>query len=157
MGHIQFRGNSFSTNNEEEVLKFDDPATKIWQLAIFNKTDKYSFALTNSEKKEASRMTSGLTSVTTSLLSMKPQSNKCRDTMLLKTLTIPIVDYNQSRVFRSENGLLKDYSDKDTYTLMSEDAIISKKITLFKRNIQIIGRTCTVDNSVNSSSTYSGN
>ena len=68
---------------QEEILRFDDPATEIWQLAVFNKTDRYSFALTSSEKKEASRMTSGLTSVTTSLLSTTPGSNKCRDMLLL--------------------------------------------------------------------------
>ena len=102
-------------------------------------------------------MTSGLTSMTTSLLPLKPNSNKCRDTMLLKTLVIPIINFNQSKVFKIDQGLLKEYSDKNTYTLLSQDSVLSKETTLFKRKIQIIGCSCTVANSVNSSSTSSGN
>ena len=102
-------------------------------------------------------MTSGLTSMATSLLSLKHNSNKCRDTMLLKTLVIPIINFNQSKVFKMDQGLLKEYSDKDTYTLLSQDSVLSKEITLFKRKIQIIGRSCSVANSVNSSSTPSVN
>ena len=102
-------------------------------------------------------MTSGLPSMATSLLSLKPNSNKCRDTMLLKTLVVPIIDFNQSKVFKTDQGLLKEYSDKDTYTLLSQDSVLSKEITLFKRKIQIIGSSCSVANSVNSSSTPSGN
>ena len=93
----------------------------------------------------------------TSLLSLQPNYNKCKDSMLLKTLVIPIVDFNQSKVFQTDQGLLKEYSDKDTYTLLSQDSILSQNVTLFKRKIQIIGRSCTVANSVNSSSTSSGN
>jgi hypothetical protein len=66
------------------------------------------------------------------------------------------VDFSRSRTFKSENGLLKDSNTNNTYTLISEDAILSKEITLFKRNIQIVGRTCSVDNSINSSSAISG-
>ena len=49
------------------------------------------------------------------------------------------------------------YGRSGVYTLLSEDSIISKMTTLFNCNIQIIGRSCEVSDSVNSSSTASGN
>ena len=41
--------------------------------------------------------------------------------------------------------------------MLSEDSILSKSTTLFGRRIQIIGRSCGVSNTINSSSTPSGN
>ena len=40
---------------------------------------------------------------------------------------------------------------------MSKDSVISKTTDLFGRKIQVVGRTCIVDDTVNSSAITSGN
>ena len=56
--------------DKREVLTFQDPATEQWRRTIKSKIEEYSFGLTKPEKKEATRLTSGLNSMTTSLLSL---------------------------------------------------------------------------------------
>ena len=73
-------------------------------------------------------------------------------------LLVPVIMFNSSTTFSVRNGLLQKRSENgNSYTLLSEDSILSKSTTLFGRRIQIIGRSCEVSNTINSSSTPTGN
>ena len=70
---------------------------------------------------------------------------------------MPIINFNNSRTFTVSEGMLRDdNNNNETYTLLSKDSILSKTTTLFRRSIQVIGRSCVVSNSINSTSTASG-
>ena len=71
---------------------------------------------------------------------------------------IPVVKFNSRMYFRINNGLLqRRYTNESTYTLLSKDSIISQSTKMFGQRTHVIGRSCTVDKSINSSSTPSGN
>ena len=147
--------------NKEKILSFDDPHIEKWFTTIKgvvrNNTLGITVGITNSELKEATRLTAGLTSLTTSLVPLKPNSEKCEDAILLKTLLIPVIQFNSSTRFTVKDGLLKESSTSDSsHTLLSKDSVISKATDLFGRKIQVIGRSCIVDYTVNSSSFTSG-
>ena len=139
--------------NKSKVLTFSDPEIEQWFTAIKEVITNNTKGITKSEMKEATRLTAGLTLMTTSLLPLKPNSNKCEDAMLLKTLVIPVVRFNSSKTFILRDGLLKEESSSSIcHTLLSEDSILSKTTTLFRRKIQVIGRSCIISNTVTSSS-----
>ena len=82
----------------------------------------------------------------------------CRDTMLLKTLIIPIINFNNSIDYRIKDGQLKEVNNENrTYTLLSKDSILSTITTLFGRSIQVVGRSCVIATNVSSSSTPTNN
>ena len=85
--------------NKSKVLTFSDPEIEQWFTAIKEVITNNTKGITKSEMKEATRLTAGLTLMTTSLLPLKPNSNKCEDAMLLKTLVIPVVRFNSSKTF----------------------------------------------------------
>ena len=63
-----------------------------------------------------------------------------------------------SQSFSIKDGQLqKRYTNASSYTLLSEDSIISQSTKLFGQKTQVIGRSCIVSKSINGSSTPSGN
>ena len=74
----------------------------------------------------------------TSIIPIYNNSFKCDNKLLLKTLVIPILDHTDS-----------------TYILISKDSVISKKTRMFGSEINIIGRTCIIHESINATSTPS--
>ena len=87
--------------------------------------------------------------MTTSLIPLKQNSNKCKNAILSKTLLVPVIVFNTSTTFSVSDGLLQKTSENGvSHTLLSEDSILSKTTTLFGRRIQIIGRTCEVSNTI---------
>ena len=78
-------------------------------------------------------------------------SNKCKNAIVSKTMMIPVIIFNSSTTFEIKNGQLqKRYTNASSYTLLSEDSIISQSTKLFGQRTQAIGRSCTI-------STTSGN
>ena len=145
----------FSTKT---TLYFGDPETERWYSTIEKFVTEGIPGFTKKEYKEATRLTAGVTSLTTTLIPLVEGSVKCKNTMITKTLLIPIIKPKSTLTFSTKNGQLRqDHNQTNVYTLVSKDAVISKATTLFGRHIQIIGRTCEVSNTVNSSSTSSGN
>ena len=107
---------------KEKVLSFDDPQTEQWFSAIEGLVANNTDGLTKSERKEATRLTAGLTSLTTSLVRLKPNSEKCKDAILLKTLLIPKIEFNSSTSLAVKDDLLKEkYSSSNTHMLLSKD------------------------------------
>ena len=75
---------------------------------------------------------------------------------MTKTLLVPVIKSRSTLTI--SDGTIKPKDNKTSaYTLISEDATISKVTNLFGRKIKVIGRKCTVDSSVNSTSTPTGN
>ena len=93
--------------DKNEVLTFRDPETEQWFTTIKETVTNNTIGITKSEMKEAKKLTAGLTSMTTSLLPLKPNSNKCDDAMLVKTLVILVIRFNSSKTFILRDGLLK--------------------------------------------------
>ena len=65
--------------NKEKILSFDDPQTEKWFSTIKDVVYNNTMGITNTETKEATRLTAGLTSLTTSLVPLKPNSERCED------------------------------------------------------------------------------
>ena len=126
--------------NKNKILSFNDPETEQWFTAIESIVTNNTQGIRNSEMKQATRLTAGLTSMTTSLMPLKQNSNRCENAILLKTLLVPVIRFNSSRTFSVRDSLLKEASDNGiSHTLLSEDSILSKTTTLFGRKIQIMG------------------
>ena len=54
------------------------------------------------------------------------------------------------------NGrMVRKYGNQSNYILLSQDAVISKKTKMFGQDIHVVGRVCTVDNSINATSSTS--
>ena len=108
---------------KDKILSFHDLEMQRWYSTIKNIVYNNAKCITDSEIKEATRLIVGLSTLTTSIIHLQESSNQCKNSIMSKTLMVPK---------RSENG--------SSYTLFSEDSIISKSTTLFGHNIQIIGR-----------------
>ena len=103
-------------------------------------------------------LTVGISTVSTNMVSLKKGSNRCKDSILTKTLMVSIIDPKTKAKYSVKNGQLRTkYDCSGFYTLLSQDSIISKRTTLFNENVQVTGRSCGVSDSVNSSSTPTGN
>merc|ERR1712074_84530 len=104
---------------------------------------------------EATRLSASLTTSVTNVVSTL-NSRKCDSTLLVKTLVTPIINYRSRLLVTMKNGrLVRKYGTRSSYILLSQDALISKKTRMFNQEIQVVGRICTVDNSINASSTPS--
>ena len=79
---------------KEQKLSFDDPQTELCFSTIEEMVANNTWSLTRFEVKQATRLTAGLTSLATSLIRLKPNSEKCKDAILLKTLFIPMIEFN---------------------------------------------------------------
>ena len=120
--------------NKEKILSFDDPQTEKWFSTIKDVVTNNTMGITNTEMKEATRLTAGLTSLTTSLVPLKPNSERCEDAILLKTLLVPVIQFNSSARFTIKDGLLKESSTNgSSHTLLSNYSVISKTTDLFGR------------------------
>merc|ERR1712030_273589 len=98
---------------------------------------------------------SSLTTSVTNLVSTS-NSRRCDSTILVKTLVTPILNYRSRLSVTMKNGrLVRKYGKHSSYILLSQDAIISKRTRMFNQEIQVVGRICSVDNSINASSTPS--
>ena len=113
--------------NKEKVLSFDDPQTERWFTTIEKIVTNSTKEITKSEMKEATRLTAGLTSLTTSLVRLKPNNEKCEDAILLKTLLIPVIEFNSSTSLTVKNGLLKESYSNSTG--------MNKKFAIYVKNL----------------------
>ena len=50
-----------------------------------------------------------------------------------------------------DGKLIRKYGNHSTYILLSQDAVLSKKTKMFGQDIHVVGRVCTIHNSVNAS------
>merc|ERR1712074_37467 len=104
---------------------------------------------------EATRLSASLTTSVTNVVSTL-NSRQCDSTLLVKTLVTPIINYRSRLLVTMKNGrLVRKYGKHSSYILLSQDALISKRTRMFNQDIQVVGRICTVDNSINTSSTPS--
>ena len=143
----------FSTN---ELLQFGDPETERYYSAIEGFVKSGIPGFTSKEYRETTRLTSGVTTLTTSLIPMTPGSMDCKDIMMTKTLLVPVIKARSTLMM--SNGTITPKDNKNsTYTLFSEDTVISQATNLFGRQIVVIGRKCTVDSSIQAKSTPTGN
>ena len=92
--------------SKETVLSFNDPASERWFLIVKNIVSNNSQGLTSSEIKEATRITVDLSTLTTTVVPLRRVSNRCEDTILLKTMMVPIIKFNSRMYFKIKNGLL---------------------------------------------------
>ena len=144
--------------SKETVLSFNDPASERWFSTVRDIVSNNSKGLTGSEIKEATRISADLSTLTTTVIPLRRVSNRCEDTILLKTMMVPIIKFNSRTYFKINNGLLQQSSNNEsTYTLLSMDSIFSKSTKMFGQQTNVIGRSCIVDKSINSSSTTTGN
>ena len=126
----------FST---EPVLQFGDPETERWYTTIEKFVKSGIPGFTSKEYKEATRLTAGVTSLTTSLIPLRKGSMECKTTLMTKTLLIPVIRPRSTSTL-SNGRLTPNDNQTSVYTLISEDATISKATTLFGRHIKVIGR-----------------
>ena len=83
-------------------------------------------------------------------------SKKCDDTLLIKTMVTPIINHRSRLEVSMVNGrMVRKYGNQSNYILLSQDAVISKKTKMFGQDIHVVGRVCTVDNSINATSSTS--
>ena len=137
--------------SKEKILSFNDPKTEKWYTDIAQMVSNYTSRITNSEIKEATRLTAALMSLTTSIIPSLKSSNLCKNAIILKTLMIPMIEFSSYEVFKTRNGLLQARSSNSSnHVLLSKDSIISQSTTLFGQNIQVIGKSCEVSDSVKS-------
>ena len=114
--------------------------------------------LTKSESKEVTRLSAELTNMVTTLVPLSNISHKCEDKLLLKTMITPHIDYRaRMEVEMVEGRLQYKYKNDSTYILISQDAVLSQSTKMFNQDIHVIGRTCTVHKTINSSSSSTGN
>ena len=94
----------FSKNT---VLSFSDSASEQLFTTVKDIVSNDSQGLTNSEVKEATRISADLSTLTTTVVPLSKISNKCEDTILLKTMMVPIIKFNSRMYFKINNGLLQ--------------------------------------------------
>ena len=82
--------------NKNKILSFNDPETEQWHTTIESIVFNNTWGITNSEMKEATRLTAGLFSMTISLIPLKQISNQCKYAILSKTLLVPVILFNSS-------------------------------------------------------------
>ena len=83
-------------------------------------------------------------------------NNSCENKLLVKTLVVPIVDHTtRMEVQLKEGRMQQKYGTDSTYVLISKDSVMSKETRMFGSKIHIMGRTCTVHDSINATSTPS--
>merc|ERR1712030_10687 len=141
--------------SKDEIFKFSDPQSESFFTAIKERVELQPSFLTESERGEATRLSASLTTSVTNIVATS-NSRQCDSTLLVKTLVTPIVDYRSRLLVTMKNGrLIRKYGTHSSYILLSQDALISKKTRMFNQDIQVVGRICTVDNSINTSSTPS--
>ena len=144
--------------SKASVLSFSDPASEKWFTSIEEIVSNNTLGLTSSEVKEATRISADLSSIVTTVVPLSRVSLRCEDTILLKTMIVPHIKFNSRLNFKLNNGLLqRSHSNESTYTLLSQDSIFSKATKMFGQQVHVIGRTCKVDKSINSSSIPTGN
>ena len=141
--------------SKDEVFKFSDPQSESFFNAIRERVELQPSVLTESEKGEATRLSASLTTSVTNVVSTS-SSRRCDSTVLVKTLVTPIIDYrSRTSVTLKDGKLIRKYGKQSSYILLSQEALVSKKTRMFNQEVQIVGRICTVDNSINASSSPS--
>ena len=91
--------------SKETVLSFNDPASERWFSTVKSIVANNSQGLTSSEIKEATRITADLSTITTTVVPLRRISHRCEDTILLKTMMVPIIKFNSRTYFKINNGL----------------------------------------------------
>ena len=154
-----------STNNEVKhlfskatVFSFSDPSTEQWFTDIEDMVSNNTGHLTKSESKEVTRLSAELTNMVTTLVPLSNISHKCEDKLLLKTMITPHINYRARMEVEMVDGRLQyKYKNDSTYILISQDAVLSQSTKMFNQDIHVIGRTCTIHKSINSTSSSTGN
>jgi hypothetical protein len=76
--------------------------------------------------------------------------------LLVKTMLTPVLNHrSRMEVSLVDGKLIQKYGNHSTYILLSQDAVLSKKTRMFGQDINVVGRVCTIHNSVNASSSAS--
>ena len=144
--------------NRNSQLSLKDPEAETWFRIIKETVVRNAENLTESRIREAARLTANLTTVTTSLIPLKENVSRCEAMALLHTIVIPTINFNSKKTFTSHKWRLhRNPRNSNRYTLLSEESVLSMPTTLFGQKIQIIGRTCEIVGTINSSTFPSGN
>jgi len=143
--------------SKSTIFEVSDPQSEEFYYAIEDRVSRNAVGLTTSEVKESTRISAELTSRITTAVSTS-FSKKCDDTLLIQTLVTPIINHrSRMEVSILDGRLVHKYGNRSTYILLSQDAVVSKKTKMFGQDIHVVGRFCTIDKSVNASSTISNN
>lgn len=154
-----------SSNNEVKhlfskasVFSFSDPSTEQWFTNIADMVSNNTGHLSKSESEEVTRLSAELSNMVTMLVPLSNVSHKCEDKLLLKTMISPHIDYRARMEVEMVDGRLQyKYKNDSTYILISQDAVLSQSNKMFNQDIHVIGRTCTIHKSINSTSSSTGN
>ena len=142
--------------SKSEIFEFSNPRSEEFYNTIGEVVSRYSTGLTKSEVMESTRLSADITSMITTAISVSAVSQKCDDMLLIKTMVTPVVNHrSRLEVSMVEGRLVRKYGNHSTYILLSQDAVVSRKTKMFGQDIHVVGRVCTVHNSVNASSTAS--
>ena len=140
------------------TIEFSDPSQEIFMQAIIDMNNKDTEGLTRSEVGQKTRVSADITTMTTFIIPTKASSAMCEDRMILKTMFVPVINHRSRRIVITEGGkLYPKFGDKSRYILLSRNSYLSKKTTLFESSVRIVGRSCSIHNSVNATVTPSQN
>ena len=138
------------------VFEFSDPNTEKYYSVIKQTVSKNSVGLTNLELQEMTRLSVDTTNIVTMAIPISGSELKCDNMLLVKTMITPVLNpKSRKEVTLVDGKLRKKYGNHSTYILLSKDAVISKKSRMFGQDINVVGRICSIHNSVNATSTAS--
>ena len=102
------------------------------------------------------RLSVDTSNIVTMAIPVSGSNLECDNMLLVKTMITPVLNPKSRKEVALVDGKLRQkYGDQSSYILLSQDAIISKKTRMFGQDINVVGRLCTVHNSINASSTTS--
>ena len=109
--------------------------------------------MTTAETNFKTRISAELSTLVTTLTPVNNMSSSCKDQILTKTLLIPNFDHFGGTEMRLSNGrMVPKHGNSSHYYVISEDSILSKETQIFGRASQVVGRMCTIINTINASS-----
>ena len=98
------------------------------------------------------KISAELSTLVTTLTPVSNTSSSCKDHILTKTLLIPIFNHLGGIEVRRINDRLVPRQENSThYYVVSEDSVLSKDTQIFGKSSKVIGRMCTVLDTVNAS------
>ena len=112
------------------------------------------------EEYENTRLAStGMSILVSKMSPIFKDSRTCRNAVLTKTLVVPIIDLpTKTSYWIANNGHLHNENGKSgTYGVLSADSMIGKKTNIFGESMQVVGRSCEIDNSVETTTSPTGN
>ena len=102
------------------------------------------------------RISAELSTLVTTLAPINNSSSNCEDQILTKTLMVPIIDHRgRTEITLKDGRMFPRGGNGSQYYIISRDAVLSKETQFFGRTSHIVGRMCTVDSSVNATTTPS--